>query len=153
MDLSHLSPAENNALIAYTKAFEAKEYENALQIAEDGLANFPDTAYIWHNQIGVLIYQDSPLQAFVHYKAAFQGGFDAESCEYNIWEVADIFFNSMRTEEGTFNAIMFETERPEFDNSRFARVDFIPKQYIALFPEGEHLPEIHALLKAYEATK
>jgi hypothetical protein len=153
MDLSHLSAAENDALMAYTKAFKAKEFENALQIAEDALSRFPDTAYIWHNQIGVLIYEDNPLQAFFHYKAAFEGGFDAEACEYNIWEVADIFFKSMQAENGKFNAIMFETERPEFDNSQFVSVDFIPKKYLNLFPEGEHLPEIHALLEAYQASK
>lgn len=149
MDLSHLSKAEQTALIDFSNYFEAGEHQQALLFAKKALNHFPNSKHIWHNQIGAIIYsiEKDYLQASYHYYQALEAGFDSSICEENIWESAEDLYKSLYTEKGTFNAIINKEENKPIN---FIRANHLINKYLKYFPNGSFVDQANVLNEKFE---
>jgi len=151
MDLSNLTKEENQALVEFSDLYSAEKYEEALKKVEWALEQFPTSQAIWESQIGamVVITSGDYLTALPHYERALQGGFDAEVCEDNIWEAAEEHYNSLKKEDGTFNAILYLDET---ETAQSRRANYILQRYVELFPQGKYQAQATKLLAEFESA-
>ena len=153
MDLSTLSEEENKALQKFSAYYEEENYAEALSFAQEALEKHPSSAYIWHNQVGALIYSEEEdyQLASEHYYAALEKGFPSDVCEDNIWESAEEFQQSLKAADGSYNAILFRSSNEE-EEVRFksVRANALVLKYLEHFPNGRYSTQANTLLKEFD---
>ena len=151
----NLPPEEQERLATFSQLIQEEEMEKALAFARTAIEDSATHAGLWHNQAGALVFEfeDDQVRAFEHYHQSLQLGFDANICEENMWEAAEVFFLSLRTEEGTFNAILTIIDQDNGEKAHESlRANHLLKKYKAVFPEGQFTAKAKEYLAAFEAA-
>jgi hypothetical protein len=149
MSFNPTNEKESKDFVKLSDLIESGKYKEALAEAKTMLIEYPQNMHVYHNQIGAMEFMVSKdyCLASDHYYIALKNGFDKETCEDNIWEAAEIFFQSLKTEDGGYNAI-FQTDTQEFYQSTI-----LIERYLENFPNGKYITEAQKYLKEYENNK
>jgi len=153
MDLSKLNEQERKALQDFSDYYQEGQYEDALNVAKQALKDHPTSKAIWHNQVGALTHsvEGDYVGAYNHYTKALEAGFDKDICDDNMWESAKDLYDSLKTEEGDFNAILIINEDEDEDLSHDAiRANHLVGQYIEQMPDGKFIDEAKQIAQEFK---
>jgi tetratricopeptide (TPR) repeat protein len=146
--INFTSDEEKNGFWELSNTIQAGNYEEALNQSKALLEKFPDNKAIYHNQIGAMTYlsKNDYWGATNHYSKALEYGFDANTCEENIWESAVDSYKSLIDSEAGFCKIMI------VDTQEFIWANDLVEKYENLFPNGKYTEEAKELNYIYTLT-
>ncbi len=142
------SEQERSQFLTLSNTIREERYEDALALSKEMLEAYPDNRHIYHNQVGAITYivESNYWEATRHYYKALEYGFDADTCEDNIWESAFDAYNYLVDSEAGFCSILYE------DGTSVSAIALL-KQYQEAFPEGKFIVNSRELIYIYDVIR
>lgn len=146
--INFISDEEKEGFWELSNTIRAENYEQALDLSKTLLEKFPNNKAIYHNQIGAMIYlsKSDYWGATNHYSKALEYGFDADTCEDNIWESAVDSYKFLIDSEEGFCKLMIK------DTHEFIWANDLVEKYENNFPNGKYVDEAKELNYIYSLT-
>ncbi|MGH1337094.1 MAG: hypothetical protein ACRBFS_13300 [Aureispira sp.] len=151
----NLPPEEEERLAIFSDYVHKDDLTGALAFARKAIEESTSHKGLWHGQTGALIFEveQDELLAFHHYEQSLALGDDPVICEENMWEAAEVFFLSLKTKEGEFNAIAQRQEEKKGQRLfKTFRANHLLEKFVVLFPEGQFTAQAKDYLTEFEAA-